>query len=560
MTLLINDPEVSLLLGEPVSAFPVVDGSVNGVPNEQAMGAFEGADRLSRDLLSWQPALRSADGEILPDKLMSDLRSKDSVRNDAYVQNGTDIHKDSIVGERYMLNSKPAYKYLGLDEVWAEEFQEEVEMNFGLWAESPRAYSDASGKLTFTEQVRLAVGVITYTGEILASAEWLRETWRPYKTAIQMIDLDRLSNPYGEMDSPTLRRGVQLNRYGRPVGYHILRAYPTDNVLNGDNFEWKYVPATKPWGRQQIIHIFDPWRPDQSRGISKMVSALKEVRMLKKFRDIVLQSAVLQATYAATIESEIPPEAAFASLGAGRNSALSGAPWTDWCMEHLSGIAQYAGSSRNLQIDGIKIPHLYPGTKLNLQNAATPGGIGSTFEESMLRYLAAALDVSYEQLSRDFSKVNYSGLKGAINETQKTMMVRKSVGADRFATSIFRLWLEEAINKGDITSLPRNAPNFYDAMNADAYSRCEWIGAGRGQVDELKETQAMVLRLKSHVSTYEDEMARLGKDWRAAFAQRAREQRMMDSLGLSMPEDNMMNAASGSPRSPDKEEKEADDE
>lgn len=541
-----DDPEVAALLGEE----PVVVGEL--VPGKDlAMGAFEGADRLSRDLFSWEPVMRSADGDILPEKQILDLRARDSIRNDSYAQNGSDIQKDTVVGSLFMLNSKPNYNYLGLDDVWAEEFQEEVESLFTLWAESPKGYVDAAGKMTFTEMVRLAVGVFTYTGEILASAEWMREAWRPYNTALQMIDLDRLSNPRGEMDNQFLRRGVQMNRYGRPIGYHILKAYPTDNVTNGDNMEWKYVPAMKPWGRQQIIHIFDPWRPDQSRGIAKMVSALKEVRMLKRFRDIVLQSAVLQATYAATIESEMPSESVFQALGGGEGDA-----WSKWCQSHLTGIAAYTGKSRNLQIDGVKIPHLYPGTKLNLQNASTPGGIGSTFEESILRYLAAALDVSYEQLSRDFSKVNYTGLKGAINETNKTMMVRKSIGADRFASCLFRLWFEEALNRGDITSMPRNAPNFYERMNADAYTACSWIGAGRGQVDELKETQAMVLRLKNHVSTYEEEMGRLGKDWRRVFAQRAREQKMIDKLGLVLPEEqNSMNAASGSPRSPDNQDK-----
>ena len=63
-------------------------------------------------------------------------------------------------------------------------------------------------------------------------------------------------------------------------------------------------------------------------------------------------------------------------------------------------------------------------------------------------------------------------------------------------------------------------------------------------------------RLKNHVSTYEEEMGRLGKDWRRVFAQRAREQKMIDKLGLVLPEEqNSMNAASGSPRSPDNQDK-----
>lgn len=549
----LNDPEVAYLIGENM---PVpVAGYTHG--KEVAMGAFEGADRLSRELASWTPPIRSADGDLLQEKGDLDVRARDAIRNDAYVQNGADIQKDTIVGSRYRMNSKPNYLALGLDEVWAEEFQAEFEAKFSLWADSDMCYPDAAGKLNLTELTRLAVGVFSYTGEVLASCEWMREVNRPYNTAIQMIDLDRLCNPYGEMDTQFLRKGVKLNRNGRPLGYHILRAHPTDNVTNGENFEWRYVPARKPWGRQMMIHIFDAWRPEQSRGFSKMVSALKEMRMTKRFRDIVLQSAVLQATYAATIESELPPESAFAAMGGGDEA------YSKWCLQHLGGIAQYSGKSRNLQIDGIKIPHLYPGTKLNLQNAATPGGIGSTFEQSMLRYIAAALNVSYEQLSKDYSQTNYSSARAGVNETQKHMNVRKALVADRFASSISRLWLEEAINKGEMTSLPRNAPNWYLGMNADAYSRCEWIGASHGQIDELKETQAAVLRIKNNLSTHESELGRLGKDWREVFAQLGREKKMMEKYGLVMEESNDMNAASGSPRNPDdtsKDKKTDDDE
>ncbi len=57
------------------------------------------------------------------------------------------------------------------------------------------------------------------------------------------------------------------------------------------------------------------------------------------------------------------------------------------------------------------------------------------------------------------------------------------------------LWLEEAINKGEITSVRRNMPSFYEKQFKDAYTACDWVGASRGQVDELKETQAAILKI-----------------------------------------------------------------
>lgn len=475
---------------------------------------------------------------------------RDSLRNDAYIQGASTIKQDSIVGAMYALQSKPAYNILGagFDDTWEEEFQEEVETKFTLWAESPDCWVDASRQNTFTELVRLAVGLDVAGGEMLASVEWLREAGRPYQTAIQFIDTDRLSNPYTARDTSLLRGGVQKNRRGVPLGYHIRMAHPSD-YGNADAWMWKYVRARKPWGRRQMLHFFDQSRPDQTRGLSEFAAALKEMRIIKKFRDVNLQQAVVNATYAASIESETPAEALMAMGGGDSMDQLATANG-----HYLDQIGEYTNSSRNINMDGVKIPVFYPGTKLHIQQAGKGGPLGQSFEASLLRYLAVAGGVSYEQLSRDYSKTNYSSMKGGLAETQKHMTAKKKRGADAFGSAVYRLWLEEAINRGAITSMPRASrdPNWlYEFQNFDALARCEFIGASRGQIDELKETQAAALRLKYNLSTDAYECAKLGLDSRDVKRQRAREKKM-DALLDITPEaaTDMENAlsAGGNPK------------
>lgn len=501
-------------------------------------GAYEGASRVAQELALWQPPIRSADADLSGSKTMADARARDITRNEPFASSAVQIHKDSIVGGQYVLNAAPIWQVLrtfnkAFDEKWAEEAQEVIELSFSLYADSPENWPDASRKMNLTDLVRLAVGVGVTSGEVLGTAEWLRDEpeYRPYKTAIQMIDIDRLSTPPEKSTDQNVRFGVQRNRYGAPLGYYIRVIHPGDTAFNVyDTMTWKYVPARTPWGRQQVIHIFEPERPEQTRGIAAMVSALKEMRMAKKYHEIVLQNAVLNATYAATIESELPPDAVFSAMGS--EQAL------DWVTSYLSTINEYASASRNLHIDGVKIPHLVPGTKLKLLNAGQPGGVGTEFEESLHRKVAASLGISYEQFARDFTKSNYSSARAAMNETWKFMQSRKKTFADKFASSIYRLWLEEAIVKGDIP-LPAGVTKdvFYDPRMKEALCAAEWIGASRGQIDELKETQAAELRIKAGLSTYEYEMARLGKDWRKAFRQRAREQNLKDQLGLVFSQD-----------------------
>lgn len=502
--------------------------------------AYEGAGRFDNEVATWDPDLLSADREILPSKSLADRRSRNMTQNDAYIANGTSIQQNSIVGDMYMLNAKPDYELLGLTEDWAEKFQQQVEARFTLWAESPKNWVDASRMNSFTSMVRLAIASWGTTGEVLATAEWMPENSGPYRTAIQMIDTDRLGNPYGEIDSPTLRGGVKMNKFGAPIGYHIRNSHPTDFNDMGA-YTWKYVPAAKPWGRQQVIHILEQMRPGQTRAISQMVSALKEMKMTKNFRDVVLQSAVVAASYAATIESELPSEAVYAALGANDQGGMD-----KWAAQYMGAISKYYGS-KSMKINGAKIPHFFPGTKLEIRNPSNPGGIGANFEQSLLRYISAALGISYEQLSHDYSQSNYSSARAASNETEKSMKTKKRLIADRFASNVYRLWFEEALNKGDIV-LPRNAPNFYEGLNADAYCKCTWTGAGRGQIDELKETQAAVLRLKYNLSTAEKEIARFGDDYRHVFRQKSREKKLQDELNIPIVESNAINAASGTPK------------
>lgn len=538
MDLLGPEPQIS---GEVI---PFKEGALVG-------GAFEGARRTERALALWHPGSNSADLDIIPDKDQLDARTRDVLRNDAYVRGGANVHKDNIVGSLYALNSKPAYKLLGFDDTWAEEFQEEVEDRFTLWAESPDNWVDAGRRNSFTDLVRLAVGVHIASGEVLASVEWLRSGGRPFNTAIQMIDTDRLSDPpnaFGMRDR--LRGGVERDKYGAPIAYHVRVAHPSDYQTKMNNYRWVRVPAQKPWGRAQMIHIFEQHRPDQSRGVAEMVSALKQIRMTSKFQDVTLQNAIVQATYAAAIESDLPSVEAFATIGGVDNP---GAAMGAYVEQYLSQIADYSGGARNLQLDGVKIPHLFPGTKLHMVPLGKGGPLGQDFEKSLLRYIASALGVSYEQLTRDYSATNYSSARAAMSETWKRMNVVKRQVADRFASMIFRLWLEEAINKRAISSMPASARSdgwlYEDRQRLDALARCEWIGASKGQIDELKETQAAVLRLKYNLTTQESEAARLGLDWRALNRQRKREKEMQDEFGIAPDaQDNMMNAASGDVR------------
>lgn len=500
---------------------------------QQAIGGgLEGAERTSRETVNWSASTRSPDAMINPVKKQADARAREMQQNDGYVAGAAAYQRDSIVGAHYRLNAAPNLRLLppAFSDAWSEEFQVEVEARFTLFAESPAAYLDASGMLTLTDQIRVAIMSMFHTGEVLASGEWDRGVGRAYSTCLQLIAPSRLSNRNGMSDGPNLRRGIEYTDMGRAIAYYIQNGDPGDVWADPNRETWRRVPVTKPWGRRQVIHIFDKQQPDQSRGIADIVAVLKQLRMTKKFQDVTLQNAVVNASFAAAIESELPPDVLFQQMGGdgAYQKALN---------EYMTGLMAYIGQSNNIAIDGAKIPHLFPGTKLNLKPMGTPGGIGQDFENSLLRYTAAALGMSAEEFTRDFSKSNYSSIRAGMANTWRFMQSRKKTVADRYATEAYWLVLEEMVNAGDTPrpagwSRQRMIELFYQPLMKESLGQCSWIGAGRPQIDELKETQAAMLRIKAGLSTWEEEAAKLGHDWRVLFQQRKREQKLAEELGL----------------------------
>ncbi len=494
-------------------------------------GGLDGADRTSRETVAWSPSLRSPDAMINPVKRQADARGRDMVNNDGFAAGASGYMRDSIVGSQYRLNARPNITLIpGADEGWAEDFQTTVEARFEAYADSSNCWFDNSATATFTGMIRMAVVGFMKTGEVISTAEWDRSAARPYSTCMQMVSSDRLSNPDLQADTDTLRRGVQYDSRGRPQGYWFQVAHPGDFfMMNSSMFTWRYVPIRKPWGRIQVVHIIEQSEPDQTRGVADMVAALKNMKMTKKFQEITLQNAVINASYAAAIESELPPDVLFQQMGGQPNATVNGV-----MAEYMAGLAAYVGAANNIQIDGAKIPHLYPGTKLALKPMGTPGGVGGEFEASLMRHTAAALNLSYEEFSRDFSKSNYSSIRAGMAQTRRFMDGRKRMVADRQANEMYALLLEEMIADGDVP-LPRGQRRdaFYKPLMKEAFTRCSWTGASQGQVDELKETQAAIMRIKGGLSTYEYEISRLGRDYREVFAQQAREQGLAKKLDLA---------------------------
>lgn len=480
------------------------------------------ADLAGNELGRWAPALMSPDASYLPEMDTIRSRTGDLIRNHGLLSGGVQTHLDNVIGSNLRLSAKPDYVALGQDQEWAREWQREVEAKFSEYADDIDCYCDASRRLDFGGLISQGYRSYLTNYEILATAEWLPGRGGKYATAIQMLNPARLNNPDGESDTEFLRAGVELDKIGAPVAYNIASSMWGDFGRYGGKITWDRVPRQTPWGRQMVIHIYDVEEPGLSRGKHGLISVIGKSKMLEKFEHSTLQAAILNAMYAAVIESPLDWESVGQAIGMPGDS--------DPTLAYLQNKAQFHKEG-HIRYDGVKVPHLYPGEKLEFTSPKHPSAQFAEFEEATLRHLAGGLNLTYEQLSRDYSKTNYSSARAAMLESWKFFKGRRHTIAGKLARQIYALWLEEAMDIGEV-STPPGAPPFRDAKSA--WTKSSWIGAGRGHIDPLKEKKATAVDFELGLTTLEKEAAEGGEDWERLMEQRAVEYKRAEEIAQSM--------------------------
>lgn len=491
-------------------------------PLREYAGYHGGGDGFGGQLRAWNPEPESVDAALLPNFERGNARADDLVRNNGYAANAIQLHQDHIVGTFFGLSYRPNYRYLDIPDKEARAFAREVEDAWWEFAEDDHCYLDVERKRTFTMMIREGVAMHSFAGELFTQPCWSSDSNRVFKTQFKMISAKRISNPLGQCDTRTIRNGVRLDKNGAALGYYVSE----DDYPMYSPTQWRYIPRQMSNGRPAMIHVFEPLEDGQTRGANQFYSVMEQMRMLDTLQNTQLQSAIVKAMYAATIESELDTQSAMEFiLGAGEGGKAS-------MDELLRNMVSYY-SAAQVKLGGAKVPHLYPGDSLNLQTAQSADNGYSTFEQSLLRYIAAGLGVSYEQLSRNYSQMSYSTARASANESWCYFMGRRKFIASRQASQMFLCWLEEAIARR-VIRLPAKARFSFQEARA-SWAKCEWIGAGRLAIDGLKEVQEAVMLIESGLSTYEIECAKRGLDYEDVFAQQLREVQERRNNGLTPP-------------------------
>lgn len=480
-------------------------------PTGARMGGYEGAGD-SLPLMNWNPVAGSADADLLPDLQTLAARSRDLKRNNGLMAGGMQTYRDNIVGATLRLSAKPDAVLLGWDRERARQWANITEAKFRTWFETTEC--DAARTLNGLGLTLQALGGAIENGDALALPLWVPRPGLKWGTRLQMVESDRLRTPLELSARENIRGGIEFDFYGAPVAAYVLKHHPGDFIsTRAASQDYERVPFFTNWGRRRVLHLHDKERTGQSRGRPIVAAVLKDFHMAGKYSTNELQASLTNSLVAAFLESD---------MDQAESEAVFGADVADTWKSFVS----KKPSVR--QTEGAAILPLPPGAKLNSFSPSRPNAAFEAFMLAVLRNIAAGMNLPYELLVKDFSKVNYSSARASLLEAWRYFNGRRRWLSDYWLREVYALWLEEAVNAGEI-----DAPGFYD--NKYAYCRARFIFGGRGWVDPVKDATASELRVRNYVSTLEQECAEQGLDFEEVLDQRMLEQQMMRERGLAMP-------------------------
>ncbi|NUQ51362.1 MAG: phage portal protein [Phycisphaerales bacterium] len=369
-----------------------------------------------------------------------------------------------------------------------KDANERIEAAFERWAKAV----DLPGKLRTMRMARAesgeAFGLLVNNPAVDA----------PVSLDLRLIEPDQVTSPWFGVPKPNEFDGVVLDDAGNPVSYRILRRHPGENLFwrtpSADPAAYDELPATS------VVHYFRPDRPGQVRGVPDITPALPLFAQLRRFTLAVIAAAETAANFAAVIYTDSPP----------------------------NGEADPLEPMDEVQLEQRLATVLPGGWKLGQVQAEHPSTTYGEFKRELLNEIARCLNMPFNVAAGNSSAYNYASGRLDHQTYYKSIRVEQVHLQTAVLDRILRAWLNEAVLVEDLL------PQSMRELGADiAHAPHTWFWDGVEHVDPAKEATAQATRLANHTTTLATEFARQGRDWEEELRQRAREQALMNELGLA---------------------------
>ena len=437
--------------------------------------AHEGA-AFNRSNRYWFPTRTSPDIENYYDLPTLRDRSRDLYRNNTIGRGALRVVSTNVIGRGLSCQPMIDNEFLGMTDEETEVWQNNTQRLYEQFEKD----CDAAKSLHMTQIQKLAYLTWKMAGETFVSLPMIVRKDSLFALRIKLIDPDLVYNPIGTLDSAATRNGIEVDENEVPTAY---------NIYDWDGNCKTYPAFGKKTGRRNILHIFRPERPGQSRGVPMLSPVINSIKQLGNYKESEITAAVVSSLYTVFIKSNRP-------------DALE-TPYPQ-----TAKYSEPTNESQKSNYDYIMGPgainRLDSDEDISFANPTRPNSGYEGFVNAILKEIGMALEIPYEILTKQFYS-SYSASRGAKLEFWKFVMSEREDFADMFCQPIYEEWLTEQVTIGRI-----DAPGFLTNPERRAeWVKCLWRGESMGQIDEVKEILASQMRIQSGFSTYSEETANM---------------------------------------------------
>ena len=450
-----------------------------------------------RRLLGWLVSNPGVNATVIDSVEALRARSRDIVRKNPWAANAVDAFVANAVGS----GIKP--QSIAED----EGFREETQALWWDWTDE----ADAASLTDFYGLQALVTRAVLEAGECFVRLRSRRpEDGLTVPLQLQVLEAEHVpvTMEHLEPNGNRVKAGIEFDAIGRRVAYHMYRDHPGETSLFGTAGETVRVPA------DQVLHVYRPLRPGQLRGVPWLAPVLLKLHELDQYDDAELVRKKTAALFAGFITRP-------------GDDALMGEGEPD---EH--GAATAGLEPGTLQMLG-------PGEEVTFSSPADVGANYDTFMRHQLRAIAAGIGITYEQLTGDLEKVNFSSIRAGLLEFRRRCeMLQHAMLVYQMCRPVWRRWMTEAVLAGEL-----QAPGF--GRSPRRWLSVKWIPQGWQWVDPKKEMEAIILAIRGGLMSRSEAVSQSGFDAEEIDRELAADNARADALGLVLDSDPRRTNRSG---------------
>ncbi|WP_343666312.1 phage portal protein [Paraburkholderia tropica] len=342
-----------------------------------AARGFDGAKRGPR-AIGWKATGTSANAELGPALATLRNRSRDLIRNNPYLSHALNVKVANLVGTGIRAKFKdPALQTLWKQ--WIKECDAGGLLNlYGIQAQAYRAMEE-SGEVFIRFRARLPQDGLSIPLQL------------------QVLEADFLdSTKTGPVPGGFVILGVQFNMIGQRTGYWFYNQHPGEIATVPRNMVSSFVPAA------DVIHLFDAIkRPGSVRGLPEFATVIWKARDLDEYQEAELIRKKIEACFTAFVTSSDE------GFQVGRQTSTGA-----------------ANGPRVESLSPGQIEYMRPGEDVTFAAPAASDGYKDHVSIE-LQALAAGTNTTYEQLTGDYSRVNFTSGRMGKMEYKRIMEQRQ---------------------------------------------------------------------------------------------------------------------------------------